>query len=115
MPVAMNCGARSVNEWQNRLMDPFAKRMLQAALGFAVVMLIMFTVFTLVYFHVNPRCNERALVHATSPGGQWTADIMERRCGQNESVSTHVNIRAAGAGQTYAYFSGKAATGEIFT
>ncbi|MBZ5520858.1 MAG: hypothetical protein LAP21_01235, partial [Acidobacteriia bacterium] len=95
-------------------MDPFAKKMLLGAVAFAAVMLLMFGVFTAVYMHANPRCNEQVLAEAASPGGRWTASLMERRCGENVSPVVHLNLRPAQTPLTPGYFTGVAREGQVF-
>ena len=95
-------------------MDPFAKKMLLGALAFATVMLLMFSVFTAVYMHANPRCNEQVLAEATGPGGLWIASLLERRCGENVSPVTHLNLRPAQTPLKLGYFTGTATEGQVF-
>lgn len=95
-------------------MDPFARRMLQGALAFAAVMLLMFGVFTAVYMHASPNCNEQVLAERTSPDGRWLASLMERRCGENLSPSTHLNLRPAQEALQIGYFTGRATEGQVF-
>jgi hypothetical protein len=94
--------------------DPFARKMLLGALAFAAVMLLMFGVLTVVYVHANPRCNEQVLAEAGSPDGHWMAALMERRCGENVSPVTHLNLRPAHAPLTLGYFTGVATEGQVF-
>ena len=95
-------------------MDPFARKMLQGTFVYGGVMLIMFGVFTAVYLHTRPRCSDRVVASATSPGGRWTATVMERRCGEDTPFFTHVNLRPAGEDLKRGFFSGMVADGEVF-
>jgi hypothetical protein len=94
--------------------DPFARRMLQGALAFAAVMLLMFTVFTVVYMHENPRCAEQVIAQSDSPDGHWVATIMERRCGEAVPIVTHVNLRPAEDSIRSGYFTGLSTEGQVF-
>lgn len=95
-------------------MDPFARKMLQGTFVYGAVMLVMFAVLTLVYLHTRPRCSDRVVGEATSPGKQWTATVMERRCGEDKPFFTHVNLRPAQEDLRWGFFSGSAAQGEIY-
>lgn len=95
-------------------MDPFARKMWQGAFVYGGVMLVMFGVLTVIYLHTRPRCSDRVVAEAASPGKQWTATIMERRCGEDAPFFTHVNLRAAGSDLKRGFFSGSAIEGEVF-
>ena len=95
-------------------MDPFARKMLQGTFVYGSVMLVMFAVLTAVYLHTRPRCSDRVVAEATSPGNQWTATVMERRCGEDAPFLTHVNLRPTGTNLQRGFFSGSAAEGEVF-
>lgn len=97
-----------------KTMDPFARRMVQGTLVYGSVMLVMFAVLTAVYLHTRPRCSDRVVAEATSPGHQWIATVMERRCGEDAPFLTHVNLRPAGRDIQRGFFSGSAAEGEVF-
>ena len=88
--------------------------MLLGALAFATVMLLMFGVLTAVYRHANPRCSEQVIAEAGSPGGSWTAALMERQCGENVPPVTHLNLRPVKAPLELGYFTGAATEGQIF-
>src|SRR5258708_5127585 len=94
--------------------DPFARKMLLGALAFAAVMLLMFGVLTAGYRHANPRFSEQVLAEGGSPGGSWTAALMERRCGENVPPVTHLNLRPAQTPLKLGYFTGTATEGQIF-
>ena len=95
-------------------LDPFARKMIQGSIAFAIVLLIMFGVFTAVYMHANPKCHEETIVEADSPGGQWTAAVIERRCGDTTSPVTHLNLRPAQEPVRTGYFTGVASEGQVF-
>ena len=77
-------------------------------------MLVMFAVLTLVYLHTRPRCSDRIVAEATDPARQWTATMMERRCGAEAPFFTHVNLRPAGKDVKTGFFSGSVTEGEVF-
>src|SRR5262245_595082 len=95
-------------------MDPFARKMIFGSLAFGSVMLFLATVMSVVYFHNRPRCTEQVLYETTSPSGQWTAAVMERRCGDESPFLIHVNLRPAGEPLRFGFFSGRAEEGEVF-
>ena len=95
-------------------MDPFARKMVYGSFVYGGMMLVMFAVLTVVYLHTRPRCSDRAVVESTDPAGQWTAVLMERRCGAEAPFFTHVNLRPAGKDLNTGFFSGSAMEGEVF-
>ncbi|HEV2990782.1 MAG TPA: hypothetical protein VG759_20255 [Candidatus Angelobacter sp.] len=95
--------------------DPFARKMVQSGLAFAGVLLFMIATFTLIYLHIRPGCAEEIISEATSPNGQWVVAVMQRRCGEESPVVTHINLRPAGRSTKYGFFSGKAEDSEIFS
>ena len=95
-------------------MDPFAKKMFQSSLAFALVLAVMFSVLTAVYLHVRTRCSDDVVSQASSPGHEWIAEVMERRCGEDAPYVTHVNLRPASAPVEHGFFSGKSSKGEVF-
>src|SRR5215472_9779971 len=107
-------GAQSEHEWDNRFMDPFARKMIFGAIGYGSSMLLMAGALTVVYFHLHPRCSERVLSETVSPDKQWIAAVMERRCGEESPFLVHVNLRPARQDIRLGYFSGQASEGEIF-
>ncbi len=96
-------------------MDPFAKKMLRGALAFAAGMLVLFAVLTGVYLHVRPPCSDQLISETASPDKFQIAAIMERRCGDETSFFTHVNLRAAADPVKLEYFTGRARDGEFFS
>jgi hypothetical protein len=95
-------------------MDPFARKMVFGSFVYGGVLLLMFAVLTVIYLHTRPRCSDRVMGEAVSPSKQWTATIMERRCGEDTPFFTHVNLRPAGDPIKRGFFSGSATEGEIF-
>jgi hypothetical protein len=95
-------------------MDPFAKKMVRGSLAFAAVLIVLFTTLTVVYLHVRPRCSDEAVFESLSPDRQWAATAMQRRCGEESSFFTHVNLRPAAQSIRYGFFSGMAGDGEVF-
>ena len=95
-------------------MDPFARKMVYGSFVYGGMMLVMFAVLTVVYLHTRPRCSDRAVAESTDHAGQWTATVMERRCGAEAPFFTHVNLRPAGKDLTTGFFSGSATEGEVF-
>lgn len=95
-------------------MDPFARKMWHGALVYGGVMLVMFAVLTAIYLHARPRCSERVIGQADSPGARWAATILERRCGEDAPFFTHVNLRPAAQSLARGFFSGVASEGEVF-
>jgi hypothetical protein len=94
--------------------DPFAKKMLLGTVAFGSAMAVMAGALWMVYVHTHPPCSDRVLAHADSPGGKWTAALMERRCGEEAPFLLHVNLRPAGEALRLGVFSGRAEEGEVF-
>jgi len=95
--------------------DPFARKMVLGGLAFAFVLLVMISVFTMIYFHVHPTCSDEIVSESISPTRQFTATIMQRRCGEEAPFVTHINLRSTDHSIQYGFFSGKAEQGEIFS
>ncbi|HXA85308.1 MAG TPA: hypothetical protein VNZ47_09550 [Candidatus Dormibacteraeota bacterium] len=95
-------------------MDPFARKMIYGSFVYGGMMLLMFAVLTVVYLHTRPRCSDRVVAEATDQARQWTATVMERRCGTDAPFFTHVNLRPAGKDVGTGFFSGSATEGEVF-
>jgi hypothetical protein len=88
--------------------------MVLGSLTFAAVLLVMFTVLTTVYLHLRPKCSDEVVFESISPNRQWIATAMQRRCGEEAPISTHVNIRPADHSLRYGFFSGRVEEGEVF-
>jgi hypothetical protein len=95
-------------------MDPFARKMIYGSFVYGGMLLVMFAVLTVVYLHTRPRCSDRLVAESTDQNRQWTATVMERRCGVDTPFFTHVNLRPAGKDLARGFFSGSAAEGEVF-
>lgn len=95
-------------------MDPFARKMVYGSFVYGGMMLMMFAVLTVVYLHTRPRCSDRVVAESTDQTRQWTATVMERRCGAEAPFFTHVNLRPAGKDLNTGFFSGSATEGEVF-
>lgn len=95
-------------------MDPFARKMVYGSFVYGGMMLVMFAVLTVVYLHTRPRCSDRLVGEAASLSTQWTAAIMERRCGEDTPFFAHVNIRPGGEPVKRGFFSGETNEGEVF-
>jgi hypothetical protein len=95
-------------------MDPFARKMIRGAFAYGLGMLLMFAILTVVYFHLRPACPDRVLARADSPDKQWSAAILERRCGVEAPFVTHVNLRPAAQSLALGFFSGQAKAGNVF-
>ena len=95
-------------------MDPFARKMVYGSFVYGSMLLVMFAVLTVVYLHTRPSCSDRVVAESTDQSGQWTATIMERRCGAEAPFFTHVNLRTAAKDLKTGFFSGSATDGEVF-
>jgi hypothetical protein len=95
-------------------MDPFARKMVYGSFVYGGMLLVMFAVLTVVYLHTRPRCSDRVVAESTDQSGQWTANVMERRCGAEAPFFTHVNLRPAAEDLKTGFFSGSATDGEVF-
>ena len=95
-------------------MDPFARKMVYGSFVYGGMLLVMFAVLTVVYLHTRPRCSDRVVAESTDQSRQWTANVMERRCGAEAPFFTHVNLRPAGKDLKTGFFSGSTTDGEVF-
>jgi hypothetical protein len=102
------------NLTRRKPMDPFARKMVLGSFVYGGMMLMMFAVLTVVYLHMRPKCSDRLMAESTDASKQWTAAVMERRCGAEAPFLTHVNIRPAAQDLKIGFFSGTATEGEIF-
>ena len=95
-------------------MDPFARKMVLGSFVYGSMMLVMFAVLSVVYLHMRPKCSDRLVGESTDSSSQWTAAVMERRCGAEAPFLTHVNMRPVAQDLKIGFFSGSAMAGEIF-
>ena len=95
-------------------MDPFARKMIYGSFVYGGMLIAMFAVLTVVYLHTRPRCSDRVVAETTDQAAQWTAALLERRCGAEAPFFTHVNLRPAGKDLNTGFFSGSVAEGEVF-
>jgi hypothetical protein len=95
-------------------MDPFARKMVYGSFVYGGMLIVMFAVLTVVYLHTRPRCSDRVVAETTDQAAQWTAALLERRCGAEAPFFTHVNLRHAGKDLNTGFFSGSVAEGEVF-
>jgi hypothetical protein len=95
-------------------MDPFAKKMWRAGFAFSGLLLLMGAGFTVVYVHARPRCGDRVVSEFVSPDRQWTATVLERRCGEDAPFVSRINIRNADAKLVRGFFSGQANQNNVF-
>jgi hypothetical protein len=95
-------------------MDPFARKMVYGSFVYGGMLIVMFAVLTVVYLHTRPRCSDRVVAETTDQAAQWTAALLERRCGAEAPFFTHVNLRPAGKDLNTGFFSGSVTEGEVF-
>ena len=95
-------------------MDPFARKMVYGSFVYGGMLIVMFAVLTVVYLHTRPRCSDRVVAESTDQGAQWTATLLERRCGAEAPFFTHVNLRPTGKDLNTGFFSGSVTEGEVF-
>jgi len=96
-----------------RTMDPFARKMWYFGIGFAAILLLLVGVLKLFSAHEWPTCPDHAISETTSPEKNWTAAILQRRCGTDAPFITLVNLRPTGPLRR-GFFSGQAAQGTVF-
>lgn len=95
-------------------MDPFARKMWIAGIGFAISLIVLALGLKLFSMHQWPTCPDRIISESASPGKKWVAAILQRRCGPESDFSTRVNLRPAADGLHTGFFSGQAAKGTVF-
>ena len=96
------------------MMDPFARKMWAAGIGFGISLIVLALGLKLFSMHQWPTCPDRVISESASPGNKWVAAILERRCGPESDFSTRVNLRSAAGGLQTGFFSGQAANGTVF-
>ena len=94
-------------------MDPFARKMWYFSVGFAASLIILVVALKLFTMHLWPKCPDRVIGEADSPGQNWVAAILERRCGPEDPFFAQVNLRRAGPLKT-GFLSGQVQQGTIF-
>lgn len=94
-------------------MDPFARKMWRASIGFAATLLLLVGGLKLFSMHEWPTCPDSTIAEAASPGGQFIAAILERRCSVESPFFTHVSLRPSGP-LTRGFLSGQANQGTVF-
>src|SRR5690348_10448518 len=95
------------------MMDPFARKMWAAGIGFAISLVVLALGLKIFSMHQWPTCPDRIARETDSPGKEWVAAILERRCGPESAFFTSVNLRRVGPLQR-GFFTGQAATGSVF-
>ena len=94
-------------------MDPFARKMWAAGIGFAISLIILALGLKIFSMHQWPTCPDRVISETNSPGNNWVAAILERRCGPELPFSTSVNLRRVGPLHR-GFFTGQAVKGSVF-
>lgn len=77
-------------------MDPFARKMWRSGIGFAVSLLVLVSGLKLFSMHEWPTCPDTLISETASPGKQFIAAILQRRCGTEAPYVTRVNLRPKG-------------------
>jgi hypothetical protein len=96
-------------------MDPFARNMLRSTLAFAVALVIIFTAMSVTYLHLRPLCPDRVLAQAESVPNQWTATVLQRRCGADSPFVTRVNLRRSSDALPRGFLSGQVSHDNVFS
>ena len=94
-------------------MDPFARKMWRSGIGFAVSLLVLVGGLKLFSMHEWPTCPDTLISEAASPGKQFIAAILQRRCGTDAPFFTRVSLRPEGP-LTRGFLSGQVEQGTIF-
>ena len=94
-------------------MDPFARKMWYFSIGFAAVLLLLVGVLKLFSAHLWPTCADHVISETRSPDKNWTAAILQRRCGAYSPFITQVNLRPAGPLHR-GFYSGQTTQGTVF-
>jgi hypothetical protein len=94
-------------------MDPFARKMWYFGIGFAAILLLLVGVLKLFSAHEWPACGDHVIGETLSPRKNWTAAILQRRCGTDAPFVTLVNLRPAGPLHR-GFYSGQATRGTVF-
>jgi hypothetical protein len=94
-------------------MDPFARKMWHAGIAFAVSLLLLVGGLKIFSMHEWPACPDTLISETASPGRQWMAAILQRRCGEDTPFFTHVSLRSAGP-LDRGFLSGQVQKGSVF-
>lgn len=94
-------------------MDPFARKMWYFGIGFAVSLIILVVGLKFFTMHIWPKCPDRVVDEVESPGHDWVAAILERRCGPEAPFFAQVNLRRAGPLKT-GFLTGQVQQGTVF-
>ena len=92
----------------------FDRRTIIASLAFGLTTLLVVSATSMIYYHYRPPCSEAVAFESISPDGQWSAAMMERRCGDELPFIVHVNLRRLGEPIRVGYLSGRAEHGDVF-
>ena len=94
-------------------MDPFARKMWRASIGFAVSLLLLVAGLKLFSMHEWPTCPDSVVSEARSPGNRYIAAVLQRRCGAEAPYFTRVNLRPEGP-LTRGFLSWQVEQGTVF-
>ncbi|HEX5433814.1 MAG TPA: hypothetical protein VFY05_06225 [Candidatus Angelobacter sp.] len=94
-------------------MDPFARKMWHFGIGFAASLIILVVGLKFFTMHLWPQCPDHVIGEANSPGKNWVAAILERRCGPEDPFFAQVNLRPAGP-LDMGFLTGQAQKGTVF-
>ncbi|HKT52020.1 MAG TPA: hypothetical protein VJV96_17090 [Candidatus Angelobacter sp.] len=94
-------------------MDPFARKMWRAGIGFAISLLLLVGGLKLFSMHEWPTCPDSVISEAASPGNRFVATLLQRRCGTDAPFFTRVNLRPEGP-LTRGFLSGQVVQGTVF-
>lgn len=95
-------------------MDPFARKMWYFGVGFAASLIILVVGLKFFTMHLWPKCPDRVIGETDSPGHNWVAAILERRCGPEDPFFARVNLRRRGPLKT-GFLTGQVQQGTVFT
>jgi len=91
----------------------FDRRTVIFSLAFCFAILLMLGTTSMIYYHNRLPCDEDFDSRFLSPDGEWTADLMERRC-QDSPVVIHVYLHRMEEPIETSDYSGVAARNDIF-
>src|SRR5215510_5107949 len=101
--------------WENKVrMVLLDRRTIVAALAFGFAILVMLGAMSMTQYPNYPlRYSEAVFSESISPDEQWSAALIERRCGDDPLI-IHVNVRRVGDPIRVGYWSGRADKDDIF-